>query len=286
MAKGRTQFTIEEYKTICELVYKKVRADRKEQKSIRDKLRGMGLYWSEVGEGKFTVENLNKLFNKEVLKIKGVQTNDPLPEMRIAAPAGSTLSSGPDVTKKESTMLSVDSQEIEKKLIEGKFMSVPEAEYKIPNVPGLYCIKLKNGVELPEKFGTIREDGIIYIGIASKSLKERLWEEELNHKRAATFFRSIGAMLGYLPPKGSLVGKSNTRNYRFNSYDTQLIKKWMKDSLLVNFVKVSDITQLEKIEKDLIRKYTPLVNIKGNPCASEALKEARRRCEDIANKLD
>lgn len=286
MAKGRTQFTIEEYKTICELVYQKERADRKEQKSIRDKLRGIGLYWSEVGEGKFTVENLNKLFNKGVLKIKGAQTDDTLPEIRIAAPSSSTLSSGSDVTKKMSTTLSADSQEIEKELINGKFITVPEAEYKIPNVPGLYCIKLKNGVELPEKFGTIREDGIIYIGIASKSLKERLWEQELNHKRPATFFRSIGAMLGYLPPKGSLGGRSNTRNYRFNSYDTGLIKKWMRDSLLVNFVKVTDIRQLEKIEKDLIRKYTPLVNLAHNPRASEALKEARRKCEEVANMTD
>ena len=96
----------------------------------------------------------------------------------------------------------------------------------VPDVPGLYCIKLCKGVVLPAKFGKVREDGIIYIGQASRSLKKRFWEQELNHKSAATFFRSLGAILGYLPPKGSLYGK-DTRNYKFSQEDTESIKKWM-----------------------------------------------------------
>ena len=169
-------------------------------------------------------------------------------------------------------------------LIQGSFASVNGLNdgERVPDVPGIYCIKLRKGVQLPAKFGKVREDGIIYIGQASKSLKERLWEEELNHKGAATFFRSIGAMLGYLPPKGSLVGKSNTKNYKFSAEDTEAICKWMRQSLLVNFVAMKP-AMIEGTEKLLIKKYCPLVNIKDNPMASSELKAARAKCVAYAN---
>ena len=69
----------------------------------------------------------------------------------------------------------------EKDLIQGVFTPVKDLYegYAIPCVPGIYCIKLREEAMLPEKYGKLREDRIIYIGIASKSLKERLWEEEL-----------------------------------------------------------------------------------------------------------
>ncbi len=38
---------------------------------------------------------------------------------------------------------------------------------------------------------------------------------ELRARGHGTFFRSLGAVLGYLPPKGSLKGKSNQNNYTF-----------------------------------------------------------------------
>lgn len=110
--------------------------------------------------------------------------------------------------KAELTKTATDLVSVEEELIKGNFQSVSSLSADaIPNESGIYCIKLREGSTLPSKYGKIREDRIIYIGIASKSLRKRLWEEELNHKRAATFFRSIGAMLDYLPPKGSLYGK-------------------------------------------------------------------------------
>lgn len=175
--------------------------------------------------------------------------------------------------------------EIENKLIRAKFMGVNELNNDnnlVPNCPGVYCIKIRKGVTLPREFGIIRDDGIIYIGKASGSLRERLWEEELNHRKAATFFRSVGAVLGFLPPKGSLVNKKNKTNYRFSEDDTQKIIEWMRNSLLVNFIEVNPI-ELEEIEKCLIRKYKPLLNIKVNPTPSLALEAARKRCIDIAN---
>lgn len=176
-------------------------------------------------------------------------------------------------------------ESIEENLLKGVFLGVSELNNgkRVPTIPGLYCIKLKDGAKFPKDYGKIREDGIIYIGKASQSLKARLWEEELNHQRPATFFRSIGAMLGFLPPKGSLIGKKNTRNYnyKFSIEDTEKIKTWMKESLLVKFISLPQ-ARLEAVETALIEKLTPLVNIKHNPCASEELIKARKKCVDWA----
>ena len=169
-------------------------------------------------------------------------------------------------------------------LIQGSFASVNGLNdgERVPDVPGIYCIKLRKGVPLPAKFGKVREDGIIYIGQASKSLKERLWEEELNHKRPATFFRSIGAMLGYLPPKGSLAGKRNTSNYKFSEEDTEAIRKWMRQSLLVNFIALEP-AMIDDTEIALIKKYCPLANLEHNPVRNDELKAARNKCKEYAN---
>ncbi len=170
---------------------------------------------------------------------------------------------------------------IEKKLISGDFSSVNTlSSDQVPDSSGLYCIKLRKGVVLPSKFGKERDDGIIYIGQASKSIRKRLWEEELNHNRPATFFRSLGAVLGYLPPKGSLAGK-DTRNYKFSETDTEAIRKWIRQSLFVSFVAVKP-SLIDAIEKNLIVKYRPLINLEHNPFASAELKAARKACVDYA----
>lgn len=175
----------------------------------------------------------------------------------------------------------IDITDTERKLISGTFTPVNSLnERNIPTSSGIYCIKLRKGVVFPANYGKIREDGIIYIGIASESLFERLWNEELNCYSPATFFRSIGAMLGYLPPKGSLYGKT-TRNYKFSDSDEEKIRVWMRRSLLVNYLQV-DKRDLNDIEDQLIKKYMPLVNIKGNPQASNAIKQARQRCLEFA----
>lgn len=176
-----------------------------------------------------------------------------------------------------------DLEEIEDELIKTEFLRVDDLKngMVIPDRPGLYCIKLCSGISFPPEFGQIREDGIIYIGQASVSLRDRLWEQELNHNKAATFFRSIGAVLGYLPPKGSLANKRNKKNYRFSEADTEKIKAWMRSSLKVSFLNVSN-SELDNAEKFLIQKYRPLLNIKNNPTPNFALKEARKRCVEWA----
>ena len=169
----------------------------------------------------------------------------------------------------------------EKALIGGDFVSANTLDdHTVPDVPGLYCIKLRKGVVLPAKYGKVREDGIIYIGQASTSLHQRFWRQELNHHGAATFFRGIGAVLGYLPPKGSLYGKS-TNNYKFSDEDTEAIRKWIRQSLFVNWIPFGT-DNMDTVERELIQKYCPLMNTTHNPTPSTELAAARERCREYA----
>lgn len=157
-------------------------------------------------------------------------------------------------------------------------------ENEVPNAPGIYTIRICNVHDLDAPFCDElikRGHNLLYVGIASKSLRERLWKQELNHKRPATFFRSMGAILGYRPEKGSLVDESNKRNYRFTIVDTKKIQKWMKEHLLVNFMVQNE--DLGTAEEYLIVNYKPIVNIQKNPNKMEEVKRLREECVRIAN---
>lgn len=169
---------------------------------------------------------------------------------------------------------------------ESKFKSVSDlSASEIPDAPGLYAIRIKDVHKLPSVFSkelNKRGHNLLYIGIASESLLERLWKQELNHQKPATFFRSIGAMLGFRPVKGSLFGK-NTRNYKFDTESTEKIRCWMKENLLVNYYVISD--NLENVEKQLIYDYKPIVNIENNPNKMSIISDLRHQCVEIAKCL-
>ena len=79
------------------------------------------------------------------------------------------------------------------------------SERDVPESPGLYCIRLKNTNDFPVAFNQYFSEimnAIIYIGMASKNLRKRLYSQELHAKGHGTFFRSLGAVLGFMPPKG------------------------------------------------------------------------------------
>ncbi|SJL30493.1 hypothetical protein PGIN_ATCC49417_01171 [Porphyromonas gingivalis] len=77
--------------------------------------------------------------------------------------------------------------------------------------------------------------------------------QELFAKGHGTFFRSLGALLGHRPEKGSLVGKKNQKNYRFPKRDEQKIAKWIIDNLAVNWIELEEDVR-PFIEKYLIEK--------------------------------
>ena len=272
--KGKNTFTTKEIEALKQLIQLRVNADRDDQKRIRNVMRRIGFYGSDFGIFDCQVSDLEGLIRSGVIKViggKAVASAKPVasPRPAVAPKVEKPVATGPKAVKGLTAA--------EKSLLQGQFISVGALSgVMVPDVPGLYAIKLRKGARLPAKFGKVRDDGIIYIGQASTSLYQRFWRQELNHHGAATFFRSLGAMLGYLPPKGSLAGKS-TRNYKFSPEDTESIREWMWKNLEVNCIAVEP-SAIDDIEEALIRKYCPLVNISKNPAASAELSAARDKC--------
>jgi hypothetical protein len=154
----------------------------------------------------------------------------------------------------------------------------------VPDKPGLYCIRIIDKSKLPAPFDkllTNRGHDIIYIGIASTSLKRRFLCQELRAIGHGTFFRSLGAILGFRPSKGSLTKKANKRNYTFEANDEIKIIQWINKHLVVNWIECSK--DFETFETLLLDKYRPLVNISKNPSASTQLARLRLECVTIAN---
>lgn len=150
----------------------------------------------------------------------------------------------------------------------------------IPTSAGLYAITIDDESILPDTFSTElkrRNHKLLYIGISKDNLRTRLWKSELHCHKPATFFRSIGAILGFTPVAGSL--QSSSRNYKFSKEDQLLIEQWMADHLLVNFIPYN--SNIEDIEKQLIVNYKPIINLRDNPYKIHELEILRNKCVTI-----
>jgi len=174
---------------------------------------------------------------------------------------------------------------LEKELMDEKlFKSASLVDSLVPDLPGLYCIRITNAKCLPFPFDTElsdRKHNIIYIGIASQNLNRRLLHQELRAKGHGTFFRSIGAVLGFRPIKGSQTNKKNKKNYKFSDRDELKIIEWINDNLKVNWVAHPD--NFDMIELTFIQKYRPLLNLAKNPAAFRTLSNLRAECIRVAN---
>ena len=172
------------------------------------------------------------------------------------------------------------SDAIESELLQPK-ASAWEAEDAVPSQEGYYSILLKNPHTVDNDIGKyVGSHNIIYLGIATDSLHTRLTRQALRHKSPATFFRSIGAVLGYRPLCGSLAGRANQHNYKFSSEDTKKIIDWINRHLQISWVAVEQ--PLASVKKNLIRRLQPILNSTGNPSPLPGLAELRRECRAIA----
>lgn len=161
--------------------------------------------------------------------------------------------------------------------------AISQAATVVPGQPGLYAIFVDEAASLPDPFGGIlstRKTRLIYVGKAD-NLSSRLIGQDLRHEQPSTFFRGIGAVLGYRPPVGLLRGKSNQNNYRFSAADTQRIIKWIDAHLAVNAVALPQ-GEPERYEPEVIRQLTPLLNTAHNPEALRELADLRAECRRIA----
>lgn len=180
-----------------------------------------------------------------------------------------------------------DTLQFERSLMDEKnFVSAGSIDKLVPHCSGLYCIRIIDINKLPKPFNAFladRQHDIIYIGIATESLNRRFLNQELRAKGHGTFFRSIGALLGYRPLRGSLTLKKNKRNYQFSFSDEQKIIKWINDHLKVSWIEF--VGDFGALETELINKYKPLVNLAKNPLALRELSDMRKICVQIANEL-
>tara|TARA_Y100001958_G_C21114597_1_gene460537 strand:+ start:29 stop:853 length:825 start_codon:yes stop_codon:yes gene_type:complete len=165
---------------------------------------------------------------------------------------------------------------------EKAFISASNIDNYVPERAGYYCIRIKNINELPDFFSRELEKrghNILYIGLASKSLKKRMLNQELRAKGHGTFFRSIGAVLDFRPQRGSLSGKKS-KNYKFNLTDQHKIIQWINENLMVHWTTVDFVDNNE--ETSLIHQHKPLLNIAKNPLSLNAIESLRKECLDIA----
>jgi len=154
----------------------------------------------------------------------------------------------------------------------------------VPDQPGFYAIRVQRYILLPKKFAEAceaRKSNLLYIGVARQSLKTQLLGEEIRSEGHGPFFRNLGAMLGYLPPKGSLVNSSNPKEYFFSAADEAAIIEWINQNLLINWLCMD--SGFDEIEAQLLLDEQPLLNIKNNPNALKELKALRRQCIEVAN---
>jgi hypothetical protein len=176
----------------------------------------------------------------------------------------------------------IEIESVERLVLELKCTALG-APSRVPKRPGYYAIFIDDGGGLPSPFGDLllqRATSLIYIGIATVSLHGRLVEQDLQHRRASTFFRGIGSILGYRPPPGSLAGKGNQNNYRFGAADTTEIIEWINGHLSVNWAEADPA--LETTEASLIRAHRPILNTKCNPDRLSQLAALRDECRRLA----
>lgn len=158
-----------------------------------------------------------------------------------------------------------------------------------PREAGLYAIWIKDGASLPEPTVaaalTDRLDGLLYVGKASRSLLKRAIQQDLRHRQASTFFRTLGAVLGFRPEPGSLRGKKNQDNYRFSRHDTASIIGWIDGNLEASWATVP-CESLDQAERSAIRSATPPLNTSHNPAGLPILRILRAECRAIAQERD
>jgi hypothetical protein len=221
--------------------------------------------------------NYSHMFSRDGNKVKLIGKEAALKSVKKVIKSNSV--------KPVSEIRNVNVELLEKILMNEKnFRNAKEIDGKVSNNPGLYCIRIAKTENLPNPFNRIineRNHNIVYIGIASESLSKRILNQELRAKGHGTFFRSIGAILGFRPPKGSLVDRKNKRNYTFSHSDESKIIGWINNNLIVNWVEYSE--ELDNLETKLIVKYLPLLNIAKNPMALKEVSDLRAECVKIAN---
>lgn len=140
-------------------------------------------------------------------------------------------------------------------------VKVSQCASRLPHSSGLYAFYLTGKAKLHPAFqarlAACGHPTRLYIGKASQNLHKRVWEQECQHKRPGTFFRSVGVMLGYVSPTGG-------KNFCFSAAESRSTIEWINANLSVAWLAMN-AADLKAIEQHLIERHRPLLNIQDNP---------------------
>ena len=159
------------------------------------------------------------------------------------------------------------------------YRKAPVINKIVPDQPGMFAIRIQRIHSLPKTFANLLEEkkhNLLYVGVAKQSLKRELLGEEVRAKGESRFFNTLGAVLGYLPPKGSLEDKSKPENFAFSESDQKELIDWMNQNLRVNWLCMDD--GFDQLETQLILDEQPLLNVDNNPAALPEVKSAIKKC--------
>jgi hypothetical protein len=249
---------------------------------ISARIKNYPKFFHKDENGNICLNNDRKVHNKkrggsEQIIMEKYNESTPSGRFESTPKSNNAKSSGRGNSKKNSSVL-------DHFMNEEEFVLAGEIDNKIPDNPGLYCIRIKDISKLPAEFAKEmkrRNHNVLYVGIATTSLKKRFLGQELRARGHGTFFRSLGAILGYTPPKGSLHNAANKNNYKFSFSDERKIINWINESLIVSWIQTEN--DHGSIETELIYELKPLINIAKNPFSFRMVQEKRDRCRRIAN---
>lgn len=160
-------------------------------------------------------------------------------------------------------------------------------ELEKDNAKGIYFIKLINkdafalfNPDFHKEYVDRGRPEIIYVGkgTGQGKLYTRLCQE-LRQEWKATFFRSIGALIGAIPKNG----QADFDNYKFVDEEEKKVIDFIDSNIEVYYRKmyIPD-KEIEAREKELIIEMQPIINIKDNPYKSASLQKARAFCRQTA----
>ena len=246
----RTKFTLNEINILKSLIKERIKADRSEQKSIRNKMRKIGFYGSYFGISDLQLSDLDNLIrSRRITVVDSINAN-----------------------KTQEVQETVD-QRAKTKIPQVRHLSEfqafnPQVNMitEIPNEPGNYIICLNKNSKLPDigikpevkKFDELE---VIYTGIAGTSLRKRDFKQHFtgNNAGTSTLRKSLGSLFGY--DKIPRDKDPNTGKTKFKNDDELRLSNWMNSNLTLYFL--SNLNHNE-MENELIKEFNPPLNLSKN----------------------
>jgi len=261
--KGKNEFTSDAIKKLEELIKLRIKTPSSGQKSIRQKMRNLGLYGQDDwGITDMQISDLHSLIKTGRIKIIGDSFKPSFISEIVVKPAPTAKPKMP----KSSTTNSINIDKILDSFKVNCFDPKLDTEVKIDDSPGNYILCLRKTSKLPTvsisptltKFEGLN---VIYTGIAGGSLRTRDFRQHFKGDNAgrSTLRKSLGVLFGYkLIPRDK---DPNTGKTKFNLKDEQELSKWMLSNIMMFFLPTLDFNI---VEVKLINNFNPPLNIKDN----------------------